>query len=230
MSLELNLAAGYDQFALAYLQARAEGKLLNDYIEVPEMINTVGDVEGLRLLDVGCGSGIHLQQYVAKGAKAAGIDISKVMVELAQKENPAARIIHGSVYKLPFNEACFDIVTSSLALFHVEELGRAFLEISRVLNREGRLVYSDLHPFGYSEIPAVGNKFVENELLPGFMFPHWRRGVGYHTEKWTETGFQLTGFKDCYPSQQLRAVNHKAYEIRSAFPLFCIYSARKINQ
>src|SRR3989344_6440451 len=168
MSLEQNLAAGYDQFALAYLQARAEGKLLNDYIEVPEMINTVGDVEGLRLLDVGCGSGIHLRQYVAKGAKAVGIDLSKVMVELAQKENPSVPISQGSVYQLPFVEHSFEIVTSSLALFHVEDLGKAFLEISRVLKRGGRLIYSDLHPFTHSRSPFVGNKFVEKEPLPGF--------------------------------------------------------------
>src|SRR3989344_5918262 len=155
-TLEQELSTNYDQFALAYLQARAEGKLLNDYIEV------------LRLLDVGCGSGIHLRQYVAKGAKAVGIDLSKVMVERAQKENPSVPISQGSVYQLPFVEHSFEIVTSSLALFHVEDLGKAFLEISRVLKRGGRLIYSDLHPFTHSRSPFVGNKFVEKEPLPGF--------------------------------------------------------------
>lgn len=46
----------YDEFAEAY-SADNEVSLLNAYYERPAMLNLAGDVDGRRILDIGCGSG-----------------------------------------------------------------------------------------------------------------------------------------------------------------------------
>ncbi len=48
-------------------------------------INILGNVEGKRILDVGCGSGIYSIFLASKGAIMTGIDFSKEMINLAEK-------------------------------------------------------------------------------------------------------------------------------------------------
>ncbi len=45
------------------------------------------DVTGLRILDLGCGTGEHCKEYIEMGAsKVTGIDISEKMLEVAREK------------------------------------------------------------------------------------------------------------------------------------------------
>src|SRR5512143_1184137 len=64
--------------------------------------------DGLRLLDVGCGTGHHLAYLRQQGFDVAGVDGSPEMIALAQGSNPGVVIRQGDVEALPFPSGAFD--------------------------------------------------------------------------------------------------------------------------
>jgi ubiquinone/menaquinone biosynthesis C-methylase UbiE len=80
---------------------------------------------GLRVLDVGCGTGDYLRvmaPLVAPGP-AVGLDLSATLIaraqqrEAADETNVSFRV--GDVYDLPFPDACFDRVVATQILLHL---------------------------------------------------------------------------------------------------------------
>ncbi len=61
----------------------AETKPHNALYERPATLSLLPDVEGLRVLDAGCGPGIYAQILSDNGAKVVGFDRSPKMVDRA---------------------------------------------------------------------------------------------------------------------------------------------------
>ena len=65
-----------------------KGLTANDLIETPQLFELIGDVKDKEILDLGCGAGNNDRKLIEKGAKSLlGIDLSKKMIEVANKEN-----------------------------------------------------------------------------------------------------------------------------------------------
>jgi SAM-dependent methyltransferase len=67
---------------------------------------------GMRVLDVGCGSGDFCALAHARGASASGIDAAPAMIEIARRRAPAADLRVGAMEALPWEDGTFDAVTS----------------------------------------------------------------------------------------------------------------------
>ena len=75
----------FDAFAEDYL-AHARDGACNAYYDRPAVLEALEPVEGLRVLDVGCGSGLYARELVAGGARSVvGLDVSPTMIRLATK-------------------------------------------------------------------------------------------------------------------------------------------------
>jgi SAM-dependent methyltransferase len=102
---------------------------------------------GLKILDIGCGSGRDLAALHKLGYDTYGIDPAPQFVELAQEIHPELkdRIIQGALPDLPvpFNDE-FDGVLCSAVLMHieVEQLPKAAKAIKACLRAGGRLLFS----------------------------------------------------------------------------------------
>ncbi len=97
-----------------------------------------------RLLDVGCGSGdmaAYLSSRLAHPVLAVGVDLKLVHLREAP---PVVRRVAADVWRLPFRDRSFDVVTASLFLHHFDEadLGRLLRELARLARRA--VVVSDL--------------------------------------------------------------------------------------
>ena len=111
----------------------------------------MGAVEGLRVLDAGCGEGVFCRELAARGALVVGVDISEELVGAARAAaSPKGTEVHylcGSLTKLgSLEDASFDLVTSVMVLMDVLELTPAVRELARCLKPGGRLLYSVCHP------------------------------------------------------------------------------------
>ena len=104
---------------------------------------------GLRVLDVGCGTGEYLRllaPFVAPGA-AVGVDLSETLIgharnrALAEHTNVAFKL--GDAYALPFPDRSFDRVTANQVLLHLTDPWKAVAEMRRVLTPTGRLLIAE---------------------------------------------------------------------------------------
>jgi malonyl-CoA O-methyltransferase len=101
-------------------------------------------LRGLRVLDVGCGSGRYLLHARQRGATLLGVDQSGQM--LARASALDLPVAQGAVTRLPVIDGWADVVVCALTLGHITDLRSALGELARVLNDSGTLLCSDFHP------------------------------------------------------------------------------------
>lgn len=98
------------------------------------------------LLDVGCGGGALLHESLKTGCRAAGIDHSPEMVQVARELNQAAvaggrvRILHGRADQLPFEANSFTCAAMTGVLGFLADPVECLAEIRKVLQPGGRFV------------------------------------------------------------------------------------------
>ena len=99
--------------------------------------------EGDRIIDLGCGGGRNVQDFLTKAKYVYGLDYSKMSVkvsrELNEKEIKAGRceIFEGDVSEIPFEDESLDIVTAFETIYFWKDIEKAFKEIHRVLGVGG---------------------------------------------------------------------------------------------
>ena len=104
---------------------------------------------GDRVLDIGCGTGVDLDEMLAPtlpGGEVTGIDVSEIAVARAAGRAARAniRVEVGDVHDLPYADASFDAARADRVLLHVEQPDRALAETRRVLGAGGRLAILEL--------------------------------------------------------------------------------------
>jgi malonyl-CoA O-methyltransferase len=115
-------------------------------IEQAAVLELLPPVAGRRCLDLACGSGRYLALLAARGARAAGCDLSRPM--LARAAALGLPLALADLRATPFRSGSFAAAVCGLALCDLAELGAALRETARVLAPGGVLVASDLHPGG----------------------------------------------------------------------------------
>jgi SAM-dependent methyltransferase len=94
-------------------------------------------------LDVGCGTGEEVRAMAAIAGAAVGVDASRTFVEEARRRTGPeyeARFERARAEELPFEDASFDGVRTERTLQHVDDLGAALGEMSRVAKPGARIV------------------------------------------------------------------------------------------
>ena len=132
-----------------YRKRREREVNANNLFELPTLFSLLPDLEGKKVLDLGCGSGERCIDYLKKGAASVtGVDISEKMLAVAEAENNDPRITY---LKMPMEEIGsiddeFDVVISSLAFHYVEDFGGVVANVYRLLRDGGIFLFSQEHP------------------------------------------------------------------------------------
>jgi len=101
---------------------------------------------GLRVLDVGCGTGMYLEAYADAGAVCTGIDLSPAMLGVANERlGDRATLELGDASNMPFGDSSFDLVLASLFLHELDPGTRITVldEMARTVTKEGRVMVID---------------------------------------------------------------------------------------
>lgn len=106
------------------------------------------DAAGKRVLDIGCGPGVHIHHLLKQEPLCAvGLDVSPFYMASVRQLEPRASFCQGSAESLPFSDASFDLVLLLGTLLHVNaEVTLA--EVKRILRPGGALWVSHMLP-GY---------------------------------------------------------------------------------
>jgi len=146
-TVEMNVREGYAEWSEQY-----DGEP-NPLIalEEPVVLELIGDVAGLDVLDAACGTGRYALLLADPGARVSGVDATEEMIELARQKGASRGLSldlrAADLRELPLPDASFDLAVCALALCHVPDLRPVAQELARVLRPGGRLVVSDFHPF-----------------------------------------------------------------------------------
>lgn len=156
----------YDQHASRW--QRREPSSLSDFTGRPAVFDLCGTVDGLDVIDLGCGEGYCARELAGRGAKSiTGVELSNEMVLMAQaQENDLGQGIHyrqGDVTDLEDNDASFDLALGVFVYNYVNttQMLASFKEVYRVLRPGGHFVFSVPHP---------AFAFIRQERKPPFFF------------------------------------------------------------
>lgn len=120
-----------------------------------------------RILDVGCGMGQSLlASQLPSEVEAYGVDCDMEAIEVGHRlAPPNIKLVCAEGEKLPFEDKCFDLVFSRVALPYME-INKALWEISRVLKPGGN-VWLALHPA--SMVLSEANESARSSNLKGVL-------------------------------------------------------------
>ncbi|HET9532594.1 MAG TPA: methyltransferase domain-containing protein [Blastocatellia bacterium] len=220
----------------------------SENIERPAIASLASDLGGKRLLDMGCGSGTYSLWFAGRGAQVTGMDLSPVMVSMAQEKARAEgldiRLLAGDLNRpLPFEDGEFDIVFTATVLHYVEDLSSVMKETARVMSHGGALIASALHPMSTALFsPADREKapryfgsperMIETPWLDfGEVSDEGRRIISYHhtVEDYfralRSARLNVTDLLEPAPPPQFASKNAARYEEAMRVPVYLIFRA-----
>jgi len=145
---------------------RGGENIYSDYLNAPALMRMLGEVDGKRVLDMGCGEGYASRILAGAGANVIGVDISDRLIDAALEEE--ARYPQGIEYISAdaanihmFEDESFDIVTCYMAMMDMANHEKVISEASRVLKTGGRYIIVMEHP-------CFGTRFVDGRMISGW--------------------------------------------------------------
>jgi len=142
----------WDENAPDWIEAvRAGWDTFREHVNNPAFFEMLGDISGMRVLDVGCGEGYNTRKLADLGADVVAIDPSRLMIAAARDHESAEP--RGIEYHQTsasdlsvFDNESFDAALSTMTLMDLGDYAESIAEIVRVLRPGGLLQFSVSHP------------------------------------------------------------------------------------
>lgn len=216
----------------------------NRVMEEPALLAELGSVEGLRVVDLGCGDAA-LGRVLLRGgcARYLAIDGSARMVELAREtlRGTAGEVERGDIEDFSAPPGAFDLVVSRMALHYVEDVGRVLAACHACLAPGGRIVLTVVHPV----VTAHDARASTDELRAGWVVDDYFCG-GPREQDWLGAavvwhhrtieayisalqgaGFALTALSECPPQRERFDGDDAEFARRSRMPLFLLLAGAR---
>lgn len=181
-----------------YQQLRQNPISMNEVVEKPTMFSMLPDLKGKKVLDLGCGTGVHLAHYLQLGAKrVVGLDLSELMLKKATDDLSLQwqKGQNFDFYCLPMEaleqieETEFDVITSSFAFHYIEDFSALLAKISEKLTACGTLIFSQEHPI--VTCYRQGYRWEKNEQKQQVAYRlNYYREEGERDRSWFQQGFK----------------------------------------
>jgi len=245
-----NSRRDWNCLAESYQIFREDSGTYNELVEIPAMLDLIGDIKGKRVLDAGCGYGYYSLLLSKKGAIVTGIDISEKNIDLAKK-NASKNSVKCKFFVCDmqdlsiFSSETFDLVTSSIVVGYLDDLKKAFLEVFRVLKPQGIFSFSENHPIlkGEWEKDREGGRLhwnLDNYFERSIIVSKWRtqsggiietrsqhRTVQDYFDALTSIGFTIERLVEPESINVGTLPKKHRYETAKRIPYFILFKARK---
>ena len=185
------------------------------------VLDAIGPVRGLSILDAGCGEGYLSRRLAQDGAQVVGIDACGDLVQSAQEADGRSGLsidYHtGTVDDLPLASERFDVVVSNHLLNDLPRITNAIREFARVTRIGGRLVILMLHPCFYSanaeraamrtypgleyfQVRTIEQTFKVAGIESPAKVRMWFRPLEDYIAQLAQSGFYITVLREPHPS------------------------------
>lgn len=234
-----------DEFFAGYTRLSRSVEGLDGAAEWPALRALLPQLQGLRVLDLGCGFGWFCRWARGEGAAPVhGIDVSEKMLARARADTGDRAITYAreDLERVELPPGAFDLVFSSLTLHYLENLDRLLSQVHQALVPGGHLVFSAEHPIytapsapGWS-INAAGGKVwpIDSYLEEGPRSTDWlakgvikrHRTLATYLNLLLRLGFTLRHLEEWRPTDAQIAAQPSLAEERHR-PMFFLLSAQR---
>ncbi len=122
-------------------RAKQKARKVHDVLSMATwVLDALGPIDGLRVLEVDCGSGSNLTAALDRGADVWGVDASVDRLRKARDAAPEANLREGVASDLPFDNCLFDAVYSLGVSRTADDAARLARECARVCKIGGVVV------------------------------------------------------------------------------------------
>jgi uncharacterized protein (DUF1330 family)/ubiquinone/menaquinone biosynthesis C-methylase UbiE len=169
----------------------------------PALLDACTPVDGLDVLDLGCGQGYFCRQLARRGARVTGVDLSEELIGYAlahEGEEPLGVQYHvmSASEIAPHWQDAYDLVTGCMSIHDMADVTGVLQGASYVLRPGGRMVSSIPHPctntpYRQWERDEAGRTValkIGRYFESGPMVSHWTMGrlaYHWHTPCWHYT-------------------------------------------
>lgn len=213
--------------------------------EWPTIRSILPDLQGKKVVDLGCGYGWFCRSAREQGAtQVLGMDLSEKMLGKAKEmtEDPTIEYRQQDLEALQLPAASFDLVYSSLTLHYIEDLGKLFATVYQALVNGGEFIFTAEHPIytapkhqgwlvdeaGQKSWPINGyqqeGQRISNWLAEGVIKQH--RMLGTYINLLVQQGFTIRYLNEWGPSAQQIADN-PALDEEKERPMIFILAVQK---
>jgi ubiquinone/menaquinone biosynthesis C-methylase UbiE len=233
----------WDNAAENYSEENNQGKNFHSQIYLAAVNELLGNVNGKRVLDAGCGDGFFSLELAQKGALVTAVDGSDAMLNIAKRKHVHDNLQYYNMdltRKLTFEDKFFDIVVANMSLMDIPEIELLISEVSRVLKKPGNFVFSITHPcFFISDweedennikmYKKIGNYLDERveELNFWGKTLHYHRPLSKYIEVIEKAGMYVSSFREPVPSRK-SIESHPEQEYHYRIPSFVVIMAKAI--
>lgn len=136
-------------FFSSYMELRANESGFNTAVEEPAIYSLLPSLNGLRILDIGCGFGKFVSFCLQnEAAYILGTDISQNMISEAKKRfnDPRASFAVVPAEDFKADNGSFDLVVSSMCFHYVRDIKPVFEKVGLSLRENGHFIFSVEHP------------------------------------------------------------------------------------
>lgn len=199
--------ADWDKIADQYIQDGATGDNPM-YLQLKAVLwDSLGDLNGLHVLDLGCGDGWLSRLMAEAGATVLGIDGSARLLEHARSRHPGVEFMQADLaYGVPAHiRQRFDRIVSLMVLMDIPVLDQLFKDVSQRLADTGRFIFVILHPcffqykIHFDEVAQVWYRKVTNYQDPQVWridsfggHNHYHRNLTYYADLLRANGLAVT--------------------------------------
>jgi predicted TPR repeat methyltransferase len=189
----------YTDFAPEYEQVMRNELRYTACADMPQrVIDSIGPRPDVKILDIGCGTGLSSLPFMAQGWDVTGLDGSRSMVRKARRL-PYTNLIRQDI-ESPWqvDDSSFDAAVLIGVLEYIEDPAALFRQAHKKLVDRG--VFGVTVPIRNKSCTEVGLKsYYRPQITPAII------DAGFHIESWDRTlGFEDGGMKVFYWNYLLR--------------------------
>ncbi len=231
------------EFFAGYSQLERSVHGLNGAAEWPSIRALLPEMDGLKVVDLGCGFGWFCRWAREQGAaRVTGMDVSEKMLARAREmtSDPDVSYVRSDLEQLSLSPDSFDLAYSSLALHYVRDVARLFRQVQQALRSCGRLVFSVEHPIFMApnrpewRVEAGGAGFwpLDSYMIEGERKTDWlakgvikqHRLIATYINSLIGAGFGIRRVVEWSPSEEQIVARPEWEEYRHR-PMFLLVSA-----
>jgi len=196
----------------------------------------LGDVQGLDVLDLGCGHGWLSKEIFDAGGKVYAVDGSSSLLEFGRSQYPEIDFIQYDLSDgLPFDDVKFDHVIAFMVLADIPNIDLLIASVRKSLKESGKFIFVIPHPCFFNFPSNIdeesGRRF---RMIYGYLEPevwridsyggfnHYHRSLTYYFDVLRHNGLAVSRI---YEPPQIAKLTHPDPEWIKKIPIFILVEA-----